>query len=117
MMKKIILLIWVDDLIIAANSEKVVKEVKKMLNEKFKMKDLGRLKNFLGIDFDQTENLVKMSQKKYVTKILKRFGMEDCKPRETPCESKLEYSNDAEKMEDPRKYRGIGKFNILIHLY
>lgn len=67
------------------------------------MKDLGKFKHFLGIDFNQTDGQVKMSQKRYVTKILERFGMQDCKSRETPCEPKLHYVEEAEKMKDPRK--------------
>lgn len=38
-------------------------------------------------------------------KILDRFGMQDCKSRETPCEPKLMYTENAEKMQEPRKYR------------
>jgi len=70
---KVIIIIWVYDLIIAASNEKILKEVKEMLSAKFKMKDLGRLKLFLGIEFDQSDGCVKMSQEKYVNKILKRW--------------------------------------------
>lgn len=103
--EKVILLIWVDDLILAANKESVLKDVKKMLTEKFKMKDMGRLKHFLGIDFEQTDSEVKMSQEMYVNKLLERFEMKDCKPRETPSESKLVFSENADQMKDARKYR------------
>ena len=103
--EKVILIIWVDDLILAASDESVLKSVKSMLTERFQMKDLGKMKHFLGIDFDQAEGQVKMSQKKYISKILERFEMQDCKSRETPCELKLEYTENAEKMKDPRKYR------------
>lgn len=96
---------WVDDLIIAANTEEVVKSVKIMLTEIFKMKDLGKLNNFLGIDFKQSDGQVTMTQKRYINKILSRFGMQDCKPRETPCESKFEYTNGAKKLVEPRLYR------------
>lgn len=37
-----------------------------MLTARFKMMDLG--KHFLGIDFDQSDNCVTMSQTKYVEK-------------------------------------------------
>ena len=47
-----IILIWVDDLVIAASDERALKAVKELLTVKFQMKDLGRLKNFLGIIFD-----------------------------------------------------------------
>lgn len=103
--EKIILIVWVDDLIIAANNEEVVKTVKMMLTARFKMKDLGKLNNFLGIDFNQSASQVTMSQERYVNKILSKFGMQDCRSRETPCEVKLEYTENAEKMEDPRMYR------------
>lgn len=75
-----ILIVWVDDLIIAANTEEIVKSVKTMLTERFKMKDLGKLNKFLGIDFKQSEGQVTMTQEMYVNKILSRFGMPECRP-------------------------------------
>lgn len=40
------------------------------------------MKHFLGIDFDQTEGKVKMSQKRYVNRILERFEMQGVDPEE-----------------------------------
>ena len=40
--KMVYLLIWVDDIIIAACGNKIMKETKWMLQEKFRMKDLGK---------------------------------------------------------------------------
>lgn len=102
---KVIIIIWVDDLIITASDEGKLKRVKRMLEEQFKMKDLGQLKYFLGIDFDFSDGCVKMSQEKYTNKILQRFNMSECRIRETPCEQKLEYNGDAVKMKDIRMYR------------
>jgi len=45
----IVILIWVDDLIIAASDALLMCDTKSMLKEKFKMKDLGKLSHFLGI--------------------------------------------------------------------
>lgn len=84
--EKIYILIWVDDPIIATSNENVMNRVKEMLKVKFKMKDLEKLTHFLGIDFEQTVNSIKMSQSKYVGKILERFNVQNCKPRATPCE-------------------------------
>lgn len=98
---ELIILIWVDDLVIAASDEGALKAVKEMLAVKFQMKDLGRLKNFLGITFDQCNGRVTMSQQSYVDKLLDRFDMQDCKPRSTPCEPKLITLI-------PRTYRGSG---------
>ena len=60
-----------------------------MMTEKFKMKDLGRLSYFLGIDFDQGDGYVKMIKRKYIQKLL-GHNMSDCKPRATPSEQKHE---------------------------
>lgn len=69
------------------------------------MKDLGRLNNFLGMDFSQSDGCVKVSQKRYVEKILERFDMQECRVRDTPCDQKLDYTEDAPKMVDVKKYR------------
>lgn len=102
---KVIIVIWVDDLIIAASNTQSLEQVKAMLSSRFKMKDLGKLKHFLGIDFSQTDECVTMSQQRYTERILKRFDMQDCRTRETPCEQKVEYIDDAPKMTDVTKYR------------
>lgn len=60
--EKVVLIVRVDDLIIAANTEEIVKTVKRMLTERFKMKDLGMLNTFLGIDFKQSDGQVTMTQ-------------------------------------------------------
>lgn len=46
-----------------------------------------------------------MSQERYARKILDRFDMQNCKSRETPCELKLDYSEDSENIREPRKFR------------
>ena len=97
------MLVWVDDIIIAASNMLLMSEAKGMLKERFHMKDLGRLSYFLGIHFEQGDGFVKMNQKGYITKVLERFEMSNCKPRSTPSEQKLEF--DGETLVDPRRYR------------
>ena len=75
------MLVWVDDIIIAASNILLIPEAKGMLKERFHMKDLGRLSYFLGIHFEQGDGFVKMNQKGYITKVLERFEMSNCKPR------------------------------------
>lgn len=50
------------------------------------MKDMGRLLYFLGIHFEQKGGFVKMNQKSYISKVLERFEVSDCKPKPTPSE-------------------------------
>ena len=48
------------------------------------MKDLGRLKYFLGIKVLRSNKGIFISQRKYVLDLLAEIGMLDCKPIETP---------------------------------
>ena len=97
------MLVWVDDIIIAASNMLLMSKAKGMLKERFHMKDLGRLSYFLGLHFEQGDGFVKMNQTGYITKVLERFELTNCKPRSTPSELKLKF--DGETPVDPRRYR------------
>ena len=102
----IYLLVWVDDIIIASSSQQLLDETKSHLNQKFKMKDLGPLEYFLGIHFHRTATEIVLSQEEYITKVLNKFGMSNCKPRGTPCEVNPNvYENDASEPYDSNLYR------------
>jgi len=101
--KMVVILVWVDVIIIAASDMVLTSEAKQMLQERCHMKDLGRLSYFLGIDFEQGDGFVKMNQRGYLSKVLERFEMSDCKPRATPSEQKLEFGSETPC--DPRRYR------------
>lgn len=46
----IVALVYVDDLAIASQRLEVVEEFKQFLNSQFKVKDLGELKYFIGLE-------------------------------------------------------------------
>ena len=73
----------------------------------FRMKDLGELDHFIGIDFHITQRCVKMNQKRYIGRMLKRFDASNCKPRTPPCEQKMDLCNNVNQQHS-RKYREIG---------
>ena len=75
-----------DDLIIASNYTTTLTDVKKSLGLRFKMKDLGVLAWFLGLEFICENDVIKVNQTQYIKKVLFKFNMENCKPRSTPCE-------------------------------
>ena len=91
-----IILIWVDDVIIATKSTPLLNNVKARLSLTFNMKDLGALSWFLGIQFSFTNEAITMSQTQYIKKLLSKFGMEECKPRFTPCDVNLNKFCDEE---------------------
>ena len=86
----LLLPIYVDDILIAANSMTIMIQLKLDLVKVFQMKDMGEINYGLGIEFrqDTGNNTIKMSQKKYIKEILIRFGMENCKPINTPVPAK-----------------------------
>ena len=62
----IFIVIWVDDIVIAASSEKLFNDTKDLLKNKFKMKDLGPMSWFLGIEFKQSDDGIEMGQSYYL---------------------------------------------------
>jgi hypothetical protein len=102
-----LLLIWVDDIIVSASNRCLLDKVKELLKRRFKMTDLGQLKWFLGIQFIHDDGVIKMNQTQYLTKLLKRYQMDNCKPRSTPCELKLNCDVDIDETSDCNNYREI----------
>lgn len=86
------MLLYVDDVLIIAENLDEVKAVKQILRAEFKMQDLGKAKMFLGlrIERDRAKGIMKLSQSMYIDSVLKRFGMEMCKPSSTPMEQGLQ---------------------------
>jgi hypothetical protein len=64
-----------------------------MQNE-FEMSLLGELSFFLGLQIRQINQGIFISQTKYIREMLKRFGMEDCKPNITPMQTSCKLSKD-----------------------
>jgi hypothetical protein len=78
-----------------------------MQNE-FEMSLLGELSFFLGLQICQSNQGIFISQTKYIREMLKRFGMEDCKPITTPMQTNCKLSKDDHpKYTDQRKYRSM----------
>ncbi|GKC27431.1 ribonuclease H-like domain-containing protein, partial [Tanacetum coccineum] len=89
------LLVYVDDIIIIGNSVSKIEKFKVFLKSKFMIKDLGKLKYFLGIEVIDTEKGICLNQRKYVLDLLSEYGMNGCKPAKTPLMSKLVIFNEA----------------------
>ena len=69
---------------------------------------LGKLTFFLGLQVHQTTDGIFLSQAKYLKKILKKYGMEDCKPVITPIITGCNLSsNDDSPMVNQPEYRSM----------
>jgi len=68
-------LIYVDDLILTKNDPMCCRNFKIYLQQCFKLKDLGELKYFLGIEAARSSQGLFLSQRKYALDILSEGGM------------------------------------------
>jgi hypothetical protein len=83
--------LYVDDILIACDQlNSVGAAVKQQLKERYKMKDLGRVRRFLGIEVDENFNI---SQTSYIEAILRRFRMENAKSATSPMDPNVRLDN------------------------
>ena len=82
----LLLVIYVDDMIIACNNDEKLNYVKSKLKGEFELTDMGEPKEFLGItiNHDKTNNIMKLSPENYINKLLKRFDNGALYPQRTP---------------------------------
>ena len=65
-----VLLVYVDDIIVTGNDEREKHEVKQRVAKEFEIKELGKLKYFLGIEVAYSTQGIFISQQKYVIDLL-----------------------------------------------
>mgnify|MGYP003595064030 FL=1 len=65
----LLLVVYVDDILIAGKDQATINQAKEVLKLKFVMKDLGHPDVFLGINIKESSNGVKISLHNFITKI------------------------------------------------
>ncbi|KAJ0913978.1 putative RNA-directed DNA polymerase [Helianthus annuus] len=108
----VVLLVYVDDIVITGNDVSEITQVKKRLSESFKIKDLGILKYFLGIEVLYSNESICLSQRKYCLELLNEFGYLGCKPVNTPIEQSHVITSKVDK--DQKFLENINGFQKLI---
>ena len=103
--------VYVDDMVMAGKDEASLQKVKDELGTKFEIKDLGKLKYFLGMTIvqNQEEQSTWMGQPDYTTKLLEKHGMSECKPVATPVDpgTHLTTLNEKEEVVDQQQYQSV----------
>ena len=105
----LVIVLYVDDLIIASISRDMVDDFKQAISKEFSMKDLKQLDWILGmaIKRDREKRVMEISQTAF-DMVLKKFGMADCKPVLTPMEGTLTKTNDKEIKPDREYMKLVG---------
>ena len=116
-MDRLLVGIYVDDLLITGADEKVIAKFKLQMKELFKMNDLGLLTYYLGIEVQQKPEGITLCQEAYAKKILESCGMDDCKPTHVPMEPRLKLTKKSEAPAvDATEYRKVvGSLRYLVN--
>jgi hypothetical protein len=101
-------LVYIDDVAIATNDPHVVSSFITLLNDRFKLKDLGPLKYFLGLEIARFADGISVCQRKYALEILEDSGLLASKPAKFPVEQNLKLSKDeGVLLSDATSYRRL----------
>lgn len=121
---KVIIAIYVDDIILMSNNLTHLQDLKRSLRDAFTMKDLGEISSYLGIGIkrDRKNRCLTLNQTKYIEDILKKYGIENCRPLSTPIDvnSKLtkdmcpEIQEDIDEMKDIPYQSAVGSLMYLM---
>nr|XP_019706570.1 uncharacterized protein LOC109505944 [Elaeis guineensis] len=115
--KKTILLVYVDDIVITGDDHHEIKQLKEKLKQAFKVKDLGPLRYFLGIEVGRSSKYIFLSQRKYVLDLLSETGILGCKPATTPINQNHRTVTDGGAPVDRERYqRLVGRLIYLSYI-
>ncbi|CAM8912977.1 unnamed protein product [Rhodiola kirilowii] len=104
----LIVQVHVDDIIFGSTSDELVKSFTKLLESEFEMSMVGELTFFLGIQVRQLENGTEISQQKYLSEVVKKYGLGDSKHVNTPSSpNESLIKDDASPRTDATRYRGM----------
>ena len=104
--------IWVDDFLLMAVDVTVKDKFKSAIAAQFKMRDLGAIKQFLGmvVTRDRAARTLTITSIMHIDEMLQRYGMADAKPAHTPLEHLAvlrECVNEADCVSASVPYRGV----------
>ena len=102
----VLISLYVDDLIITGNSDKLINGIKEQMSHVFEIKDLGELHYCLGLEVWRNAGQAFVCQSKYIREILKRFKMGQCKSSIVPMQQNVKLSfDDGSKEVNDTMYR------------
>ncbi|GJY05678.1 putative ribonuclease H-like domain-containing protein, partial [Tanacetum coccineum] len=100
--------VYVDDIIFGSTKKSLCDEFEGLMHKRFRMSSMGELTFFLGLQVQQKEDGIFISQDKYVAEILKKFDFVTVKTASTPMEPNKTLIKDEEaKNVDVHLYRSM----------
>lgn len=111
-----VVLVYVDDILVVENNPTAIAQFKAHIASYFKIKDLGPVKYFLGIEAARSDKGIYLNQRKYTWDIIKDVGLENSKIAIIPIEQNhtLLSNTTTHFLFNPAPYRRL--VGHLIHL-
>jgi len=104
----LLLLIYVDDILLTGSSPSQISAFITHLSSVFRMKDLGDVHYFLGLQITRTDTALTITQTRYLLSLLHKFGLAGAKPVATPIASGTNLSaTNGTLLSDPMPFRQL----------
>ncbi|GJQ92175.1 ribonuclease H-like domain-containing protein [Tanacetum coccineum] len=101
------LLLYVDDIVLTASSDRLLQQIIAFLHREFSMTDLGALNYFLGILVTRDSSGMFLLQHKYAMEILERAHMVGCNSSRTPVDTESKLRDGGTPVVDPTLYQSL----------
>ncbi|XP_019238228.1 PREDICTED: uncharacterized protein LOC109218325 [Nicotiana attenuata] len=113
----VFLAVYVDDIILTGDDPKEINALKMFLDDQFKIKDLGLLNYFMGIELLFVDSGVLLHQRKFVSELVTEYGCSDASPVSSLLELCVKLKSDVGVLlPNPESYRSlVGNLNFLTH--
>ena len=100
--------IYVDDIIFGCRNLELCEKFAKLMQSKFQMSMMGKMSYFLGLQVNQNDEGIFISQRKYTKELIAKFCPEKTKSLRIPMSTSSQITLDEEgEPVNPTAYRGI----------
>ena len=104
----VVLLLYVDDIVISGPNKSIISDIIKQLSSVFRLKNLGDLKYFLGLEVARSSKGIVFCQRHYALQILEDEGFLDSKPLKTPMDPKIHLTlTNGDLLDDATGFRRL----------
>jgi len=107
--------VYVDDILLTGTDLEEIDSLKGFLHNKFKIKDLGKLHYFLGLEILYTDAGLLISQRKFVLDLLREYHCSEYSSLSSPLDATVKLkANEGKPISDPSTNRKlVGKLNFV----
>ncbi|XP_031251618.1 uncharacterized protein LOC116109531 [Pistacia vera] len=122
----VLVLVYVYDIVLKGDSIDMINSTKQLLHSHFKLKDLGVLKYFLGLEVARSSRGIHLCQRKYALEFISESSLSASKPSAVPMDSTLKLTSVTyddlflagpnPPLSDPRVYQRLVALKVVKYL-